>query len=537
MKRKVIKLRLMFVVLAVVCAFAFVLAACNNGEHTHDFEGSTVFKQPITAEGHQAKCKTCDEYDTVKPHEYGNDNVCDICGYEKEAEHTHDFEGSTVFKQPITAEGHQAKCKTCDEYDSLKPHEYGNDDVCDVCGYKKETETPPEPLEHEHNYEGSTVFKQPITSEGHQRKCTVENCDVYEDIQKHEYGNDEFCDVCNYHEHKFEGEYKIVENGHQRKCTLCDEYGTVENHVYGDDGFCACGAKKPEDHNHTYAWKYDSTNHWHECTVDGCYEKSDTPAPHVLTEVVEKRVEPTCSKPGSKTLVCECGYETTEPIEKKDHEYSAEWKFDANNHWHECKNCGTPDMKSAHIYNGGNVCEVCQYEKTADDEPQEEISYTLEYTFDEANKQATVVGYTAEKSGFHMVIPDTVEHNGEQYPVVGIYYSSAPTYYPETLRMGNNIVSLGPNTLNNFWLTELILSKNIVDVGDSDLGTSHLFPRCRRKVYRQRAQRGHAVRHESGCARQSCKERGRREKSSTAEQSFALRNQGDRWRAARSHTR
>ncbi len=56
------------------------------------------------------------------------------------------------------------------------------------------------------------------------------------------------------------------------------------------------------------------------------------------------------------------------------HTYSAEWKSDANSHWHECT-CGAKDEEAAHSFGGNTVkdgkvfqiCSVCGYEKEISD--------------------------------------------------------------------------------------------------------------------------------------------------------------------------
>ena len=65
-----------------------------------------------------------------------------------------------------------------------------------------------------------------------------------------------------------------------------------------------------------------------------------------------------------------CGDKSTETFsygDLKDHDYSQEWKFDTNGHWHECKNCHDKHDEAAHISSGAateekaEVCTVCGY--------------------------------------------------------------------------------------------------------------------------------------------------------------------------------
>lgn len=65
-----------------------------------------------------------------------------------------------------------------------------------------------------------------------------------------------------------------------------------------------------------------------------------------------------------------CGNQSTETFENGDlkaHDYSEEWSYDTNGHWHECQNCGDKHDEAAHISGGAateekaEVCTVCGY--------------------------------------------------------------------------------------------------------------------------------------------------------------------------------
>ena len=81
--------------------------------------------------------------------------------------------------------------------------------------------------------------------------------------------------------------------------------------------------------------------------------------------------EATCTKQAVYYKSCSaCGAKSDETFtygELKDHDYSDEWKYDVNGHWHECKNCGDKHDEAAHISSGAatetkdEVCTVCGY--------------------------------------------------------------------------------------------------------------------------------------------------------------------------------
>ena len=105
------------------------------------------------------------------------------------------------------------------------------------------------------------------------------------------------------------------------------------------------------EHTHSYGteWKYDDTNHWHECS---CGDKKDTAAHTAGEWIIDTPATATTS--GSKHKECTvCGYTmTTETIPatgggEHTHSYGSDWKNDADNHWHECS-CGDKADVAAH---------------------------------------------------------------------------------------------------------------------------------------------------------------------------------------------
>ena len=88
-------------------------------------------------------------------------------------------------------------------------------------------------------------------------------------------------------------------------------------------------------------------------------------------QVLDPSVEPTCTTVGyTKGSHCEvCGevLKAREEIAMVEHTYSAEWKHDEANHWHECTVCGAASEKAAHQYAEG-ACECGVAEPTILDE-------------------------------------------------------------------------------------------------------------------------------------------------------------------------
>ena len=138
-----------------------------------------------------------------------------------------------------------------------------------------------------------------------------------------------------------------------------------------------------DGHTHKYGteWKYDETNHWHECE---CGNKADITA-HTFKQIIDK--EATATEKGSKHEECTvCGYKKAAvdipKIDSHNHNYGTEWKYDETNHWHECEDGNKADI-TAHTFkqiidkeatatekgSKHEECTVCGYKKTAVDIP------------------------------------------------------------------------------------------------------------------------------------------------------------------------
>ena len=108
----------------------------------------------------------------------------------------------------------------------------------------------------------------------------------------------------------------------------------------------------PPSHTHSYGtdWKYDNTNHWHECA---CGDKADLAAHSASEWIVDTAATETAD--GSKhkeCTVCKKVLETA-PIpatgSTHTHSYGTDWKYDDINHWHECE-CGDKADTAAHSF-------------------------------------------------------------------------------------------------------------------------------------------------------------------------------------------
>lgn len=268
--------------------------------------------------------------------------TCDVCGYELAPAlghiHTNHLTFIAEVPETCTADGVKAhyECEcgklfaddqaaTEVTLESLKiaaHHTYGtdwesdNDDdhyhVCSVCSDKADV-TP-------HSYDNG-VITTPATE-------TTEGVKTYT------------CSVCHHtktetvpkliHTHSLSVDYSKDETGHWHTCSGCTEKVDFEAHTE-DSGTVTvqptettegirvysctvCGyVTRTEtvpalnsEHTHSYgtAWKYDSTNHWHECS---CGEKTDI-SQHISNGGVIT-VPPTATTAGVRVYSCYiCGY-------------------------------------------------------------------------------------------------------------------------------------------------------------------------------------------------------------------------------------
>lgn len=282
--------------------------------------------------------------------------TCDVCGYELAPALGHIHANHLTFiaevSETCTADGVKAhyECEcgklfaddqaaTEVTLESLKiaaHHTYGtdwesdNDDdhyhVCSVCSDKADV-TP-------HSYDNG-VITTPATE-------TTEGVKTYT------------CSVCHHtktetvpklsHTHSLSVDYSKDETGHWHACSGCTEKVDFEAHTE-DSGTVTvqptettegirvysctvCGyvirtetvPALNSEHTHSYgtAWKYDSTNHWHECS---CGEKTDI-SQHISNGGVIT-VPPTATTAGVRVYSCYiCGYAfRTETIPATGYDY------------------------------------------------------------------------------------------------------------------------------------------------------------------------------------------------------------------------
>ena len=224
-------------------------------------------------DNHWKECSRCHEKKDEAAHDYGSDNICDTCGYDKTVPHTHNL---TLVP---------AKAPTCTEKGNTAYY------TCDGCDKWFEDATGASEITNKTSVilaaTGHSVSDWKSDHTDHWKECTVVGCGVIIEDSKAAHTAGEWI---------IDTPATATTSGSKHKeCTVCGYTMTIETIPATGGG----------EHTHSYGsdWKNDATNHWHECS---CGDKADKAA-HDFKWVVDK--EATATQKGSKHEECRvCGY-------------------------------------------------------------------------------------------------------------------------------------------------------------------------------------------------------------------------------------
>ena len=269
-------------------------------------------------DNHWKECSRCHEKKDEAAHDYGSDNICDTCGYNKTVPHTHNLT-LVPAKAPTCTEKGNTAYYTCDGCDKWFEDATGASEITDKTSVILAAT-------------GHSASDWKSDNTDHWKECTVVGCGVIiEDSKAAHTAGEWIIDT---------PATDTTDGSKHKECTVCGYTMTTETIPATGGG----------EHTHSYGsdWKNDADNHWHECS---CGDKKDTAA-HIAGEwIIDTPATSTTS--GSKHKECTvCGYTmTTETIPatggEHTHNYGSEWKNDADNHWHECS-CGDKKDTAAH---------------------------------------------------------------------------------------------------------------------------------------------------------------------------------------------
>ena len=301
-------------------------------------------------DNHWKICSRCHEKKDEAAHDYGSDNICDTCGYDKTVPHTHNLT-LVPAKAPTCTEKGNTAYYTCDGCDKWFEDATGASEITDKTSVILAAT-------------GHSVSDWKSDHTDHWKECTVVGCGVIIEDSKAVHTAGEWI---------IDTPATATTSGSKHKeCTVCGYTMTTETIPATGGG----------EHTHSYGseWKNDADNHWHECS---CGDKKDTAAHTAGEWIIDTPA--TATTDGSKHKECTvCGYTmATETIPatgggEHTHSYSSDWKYDADNHWHECS-CGDKADKAAHDFkwvvdkeatatqkgSKHEECKVCGYKKAA----------------------------------------------------------------------------------------------------------------------------------------------------------------------------
>ena len=372
-----------------VCGYTMAtetIPATGGGEHTHSYGSEWKYD----ADNHWHECSCGDKKDVAAhtasdwiidtPATATADGTkhkeCTVCGYTMATEtipatgggeHTHSY--GSEWKYDADNHWHECSCgdkkdvaaHTASDWIIDTPATATADGTkhkeCTVCGYTMATETIPATGGGEHTHSYGSEWK--YDADNHWHECS---CGDKKDVAAHT-ASDWIIDT---------PATANADGTKHKECTVCGYTMAIETIPAAGGG----------EHTHSYGseWKYDADNHWHECS---CGDKKDVAAHTASDWIIDTPA--TATADGTKHKECTvCGYTmATETIPatgggEHTHSYGSEWKYDADNHWHECS-CGDKADKAAHDFkwivdkeatatqNGSKheECKVCGCKKAA----------------------------------------------------------------------------------------------------------------------------------------------------------------------------
>ena len=224
-------------------------------------------------DNHWKECSRCHEKKDEAAHDYGSDNICDTCGYDKTVPHTHNLT-LVPAKAPTCTEKGNTAYYTCNGCDKWFKDATGASEIADKTSVILAAT-------------GHSASDWKSDNTDHWKECTVVGCGVIIEGSKAAHTAGEWI---------IDTPATAITSGSKHKeCTVC-------GYTMATETIPATGGG---EHTHSYGseWKNDADNHWHECS---CGDKADKAA-HDFKWVVDK--EATATQKGSKHEECRvCGY-------------------------------------------------------------------------------------------------------------------------------------------------------------------------------------------------------------------------------------
>lgn len=260
------------------------------------------------------------------------------------------------------------------------------------------------------------------------------------------------------HEHTFDSSWSSDAEYHWHASTCgCDGVDGKEKHTFEievteptfeSDGcstyICTiCGYSYTDGivdkltHNFSHEWSYDDVSHWHSCLDKGYEDLRSDEAQHNFKDEI---LTPTYEYAGYTTHTCmECGYSYTDnETDKLEHQYSEEWNYNGNSHWHTCTDDGYENLRSeeaqhsftdkvtAPTYESSgyttHTCTVCGYSYKDSSIDKLSHQYSAEWSYD-----ASTHWHSCTDSGYEGLKSDETKHNFTSEVTAPTYVSGGYT--------------------------------------------------------------------------------------------------------------
>ena len=289
---------------------------------------------------HWHECSRCHDKKDEAAHDYGSDNVCDTCGYDKTVPHTHNLTLVAAKAATCTAAGNSAYY-TCDGCDKWFADATGSVEITDKTSVKIPAT----------GHTAGTEWKSDDTNHWHE--CTVAGCGVIiESTKSARTASDWIIDT---------PATATTAGTKHKECTVCHrvlETQTIpsmgtelkiiagDNQIYdkasGSDVTITCNGDFAKftgikvDGSVVDSSNYTAVSGSTVLTLKASYLGTLTDGSHTITFVYtdgEANANLTVRTAGSEHI----------------HDYGTEWKSNADNHWHEC-NCGDKKDEAAHSF-------------------------------------------------------------------------------------------------------------------------------------------------------------------------------------------
>ena len=318
---------------------------------------------------HWHECSRCHDKKDEAAHDYGSDNVCDTCGYDKTVPHTHNLTLVAAKAATCTTAGNSAYY-TCDGCDKWFADATGSVEITDKTSVKIPAT----------GHTAGTEWKSDDTNHWHE--CTVAGCGVIiESTKSARTASDWIIDT---------PATATTAGTKHKECTVCHrvlETQTIpsmgtelkiiagDNQIYdkasGSDVTITCNGDFAKftgikvDGSVVDSSNYTAVSGSTVLTLKASYLGTLTDGSHTITFVYtdgEANANLTVRTAGSEHI----------------HDYGTEWKSNADNHWHEC-NCGDKKDEAAHSFkwvvdkeatatkkgSKHEECKICGYKRSA----------------------------------------------------------------------------------------------------------------------------------------------------------------------------